>query len=519
MSAIASPEFVSLCQSQLRLLTQRLSESTAALYIADISESSDEPSNFVPVASYPEPVASWVANFERAAPWSSPSGSGHGSQLALPEAAKGAPKDLRSANYPTAGYPAEPAASPQSFEQAFEQNSFKWPDALRPEQQLVMPLVYTDVVVGLLVAVRPDRAWLSEERRHIELVAQSLAGGCVLERRNQWLQSQLAHKNGLQSRQSEIFHNLLHQFRNPLTAVSTFGQLLVKRLEPEDPNQSVATGIVRENKRLRELVSHFDEAVAIGDADLSAETTTERVERTQRLPRLTAGRVVKQPLLLAARQSAGQTADRLEIEPEIEPRTSLGHQLAISAQYLPDVVGPVLAVAGIVAAEKGVDLHAQVASDTPFVWGEEEALGEVVSNLVDNAIKYSAPWHSSNGASSEAALDRAEVWVQTGVSRVGEVGHYQGIVVGDTGPGIPPGNLERLFERNYRGVQAEGDVPGTGLGLAIAQSLVSEMQGQIEVISPAVGTPWMPKRISFAGPGTVFIVWLREVEREWGLQD
>ena len=122
-----------------------------------------------------------------------------------------------------------------------------------------MPLVYTDVVVGLLVAVRPDRAWLSEERRHIELVAKSLAGGCVLERRNQWLQSQLAHKNGLQSRQSEVFHNLLHQFRNPLTAVSTFGQLLVKRLGPEDPNQSVATGIVRENKRLRELVSHFDE--------------------------------------------------------------------------------------------------------------------------------------------------------------------------------------------------------------------------------------------------------------------
>ena len=521
MSAIASPEFVSLCQTQLRLLTQRLSESAAALYIADISELGDEPSNFVPVASYPEPVDSWVANFERAAPWSSPSADG---PLALLGAATEATKEdakLRSANYSTAGYTADPTASTQAFEQ-----SFKWPDILRPEQQLVMPLVYTDVVVGLLVAVRPDRAWLNEERRHIELVAQSLAGGCVLERRNQWLQSQLTYKNGLQSRQSEVFHNLLHQFRNPLTAVSTFGQLLVKRLEPEDPNQSVATGIVRENKRLRELVNHFDEAVAIGDADLLEEAPTERVERTQRLPRLSARRLVKQPLLLAAQQSAGQTAERSAIGSAVDLRTSLGHQLASSAQYLPDIVSPVLAVAGIVAAEKGVDLHAQVASDTPFVWGEEEALGEVVSNLVDNAIKYSAPSYSAgetrDGDSRKASSktgSKAEVWVQTGVSRVGEVGHYQGIVVGDTGPGIPPGDLERLFERNYRGVQAEGDVPGTGLGLAIAQSLVGEMHGQIEVISPAVDTPWMPKEISASGPGSVFIVWLLEVEREWGVKD
>jgi signal transduction histidine kinase len=345
-----------------------------------------------------------------------------------------------------------------------------------------MPLVYTKVVVGLLVAVRPDRAWGSEERRYIEDVAQSLAGGCVLERRNQWLQSQLAHKSGLQSRQSEIFHNLLHQFRNPLTAVSTFGQLLVKRLEPEDPNQPIVTGIVRENKRLRELVTHFDEAVALGDADLKEEAGDTHI-----VPQLPPAR----PLLLA-----DSSTKALE---DPTGTAGLGHPLTLSAQYLPDIVEPALAVAGIVAAEKGVALQAQVASDTPLVWGEEEALGEVVSNLVDNAIKYSPAG--------------AQVWVQTGVSRVGTVGHYQGLVVGDTGPGIPAVDLARLFERNYRGVQAEGSIPGTGLGLAIAQSLVSEMQGSIEVISPAAGTPWMPTFACEAGAGAVFIVWLLEVDR------
>ncbi|MEO0769108.1 MAG: ATP-binding protein, partial [Cyanobacteria bacterium J06649_4] len=106
-------------------------------------------------------------------------------------------------------------------------------------------------------------------------------------------------------------------------------------------------------------------------------------------------------------------------------------------------------------------------------------------------------------------------------SRIDNDCQYQGIVVGDTGPGIPPADLEHLFERNYRGVQAEGDIPGTGLGLAIAQTLMREMQGYIEVISPAVGTPWMPvsalqnpeSEANCVGPGSAFIVWLAEVER------
>ena len=76
MTAIASPEFVFLCQAQLRLLTQQMAESSAALYIADVADMAEQAtqrnqSNFVPVVSYPEPVDSWVANFTRATPWAS----------------------------------------------------------------------------------------------------------------------------------------------------------------------------------------------------------------------------------------------------------------------------------------------------------------------------------------------------------------------------------------------------------------------------------------------------------------
>lgn len=481
-SAIASPEFVSLCRAQLRLLTQQLSESSSALYIVDVSESASDRarSNYVPVVSYPEPVDSWVGNFTKATNWSDAAAR---NPLALPGTAEVVIEVVDSPVMP------EPEGADQyrevdagSESPAYAQESdFSWPDILRPDQQLVVPLVYTDMVVGLLISVRGDRAWQSDEQQHIEAVAQSLAAGCVLERRNHWLQSQLAHKRGLQSRQSEIFHNLLHQFRNPLTAVSTFGQLMVKRLEPEDPNQPIATGIVRESKRLRELVSHFDEAVAIGDADLATE-----ISSTPLLP-------AAQALLSPGKETTAALG------------SGLGHPLTLSAQYLPDIVEPILAVANIVAAEKGVDLQYQVAADTALIWGEEEALGEVISNLIDNAIKYSPTG--------------AQVWVQTGVSRSGDANgdrqamHYQGVVVADTGPGISAADQARLFERNYRGVQAQSDIPGTGLGLSIARSLAHEMQGSIEVISPAAGTPWLPTQSKGQGPGTVFIVWLLEVER------
>ena len=49
--------------------------------------------------------------------------------------------------------------------------------------------------------------------------------------------------------------------------------------------------------------------------------------------------------------------------------------------------------------------------------------------------------------------------------------------------GIPDADLPRLFERSFRGRQADGDISGTGLGLAIANELVQKMEGSIHVIS------------------------------------
>lgn len=86
-----------------------------------------------------------------------------------------------------------------------------------------------------------------------------------------------------------------------------------------------------------------------------------------------------------------------------------------------------------------------------------------------------------------------------------------GIGISDTGPGIPPEDLEHLFERHYRGVQVNSEIPGTGLGLAIAKAFVQQMQGEIQVFSP-VHPAWVSEDRACTdntSPGTTFIVWVR----------
>ena len=59
------------------------------------------------------------------------------------------------------------------------------------------------------------------------------------------------------------------------------------------------------------------------------------------------------------------------------------------------------------------------------------------------------------------------------------------ISVTDEGPGIKPADLERIFEKFYRGGRADGRKAGTGLGLSICKGLVEAMGGKIEAQSPA----------------------------------
>ena len=94
---------------------------------------------------------------------------------------------------------------------------------------------------------------------------------------------------------------------------------------------------------------------------------------------------------------------------------------------------------------------------------DRDRLGQVVANLVENALKYAA----------------SEVSVSTGVSA-----GRPWVAVEDDGPGIPERDLPRVFERLYQSRSSEGRKLGSGLGLAIVDELVVAMGGGVAVQSP-----------------------------------
>ena len=107
-----------------------------------------------------------------------------------------------------------------------------------------------------------------------------------------------------------------------------------------------------------------------------------------------------------------------------------------------------------------------LAPDLPFVRADDKLLEQVLFNLLDNAHKYAG----DSGATIHGRKEGDEVVLS----------------VTDEGSGVKPADLERIFEKFYRGGRADGRRPGTGLGLSICRGLIEAMGGTIVAQSPAV---------------------------------
>ena len=100
-----------------------------------------------------------------------------------------------------------------------------------------------------------------------------------------------------------------------------------------------------------------------------------------------------------------------------------------------------------------------------MVLADEEAIRQIVDNLVDNAIKY-----TTEGGSVSITCHSDQ--------------NSASIEVADTGIGIPRADLPRIFERFYRVDKARSrELGGTGLGLSIVKHLTQSIGGQIDVTS------------------------------------
>ena len=340
-------------------------------------------------------------------------------------------------------------AEPKILEQSETKssNNFEKEHHLTVPLQIVLPLIHDDSVMGLLVTGREDRQWNDQELAQIKTIVKTMAIACHLDQSQLWYGRQLVAHVNLRER----LDDLLHQLRNPLTALRTFSKLLLKRLRGSQRETKVVESIIREGDRLQELLQQFDLWMDCIDNYSSTLTVDTKAS------------VLPQPS---------------------SPLLPSSQRLQLNDLAVEEVLAPLIDTAMVVAKEKKIELSFDIPSNLPLVQANVPALREIISNLLDNALKYTLPG--------------GQVHVQAGMEQSLTHGTFQGIAISDDGVGIPVQDQAHIFERRYRGVQSQGKIPGTGLGLAIAQELIEQMHGKIELISP----------INSHYKGTKFIVWL-----------
>ena len=113
------------------------------------------------------------------------------------------------------------------------------------------------------------------------------------------------------------------------------------------------------------------------------------------------------------------------------------------------------------AEAQKVSIDAEQDGKIPDVFGDRDRLEQIITNLLSNALKYSPP---------ESRV----------IIRVQHVNNSIRVSVSDQGPGIPPAQLDTVFDRFH---QLEGAKKGTGLGLTISRALIEQHHGRIWVES------------------------------------
>lgn len=114
---------------------------------------------------------------------------------------------------------------------------------------------------------------------------------------------------------------------------------------------------------------------------------------------------------------------------------------------------------------KGVDLDIRAPQARVQLWADEERTGQVLANLIANALRFTPPGGRVTLAATPQGSDQVRFEVR------------------DTGPGVPADEAPLLFNRFYRGDRSrgQGESTGSGIGLTLAKQLVERQGGEIGV--------------------------------------
>ncbi len=241
-----------------------------------------------------------------------------------------------------------------------------------------------------------------------------------------------------QTAMRDFVSNVSHDLKTPLTSIQGFSQALLDGTASDDETRiRAATIIHNEATRMRRLVEDLLD-----------------------LARIDAGQIVmdKNPINLKA-------------------------LLSITL----DSLAPQIAAKNIILS-KDFDT-------VPVVVGDGDRLKQVFTNLLDNAIKHTPPGGKIRIDGHLALAPENASTIVRRADMVASAQRFARIAIADTGPGIPPEELSRIFERFYQVDKSRKQGPGIGLGLAIVYNIVKGHGGHIQAQSKV-------------GHGTQFTVWL-----------
>ncbi len=495
-TASLSREFNELCETQFKLLGAVLNATTCALYLR--KEARSGALEFSPVAVWPgRPRRIWVAHSDG-------------------DSVHGADVEVRGARLELSGGFEAPSLLPEyPFVSLVGRDDKSGEEMARSLSiaggGLSVPLVHGSVVLGLLgVWRRPDGGdpcepdsmsdecaeeakWSVEERRQIEHVASSLALTLVLDQRRH---AAMTAARAVQAEQVRVaLASSLHQAKNPLLALRTFAMLLLRRLPGDDAEEQsvgganvdsfareIARDICVQADRLGELLGPMDSLVG-ALAHISEGSAAE----PSLLPEALAQALLHDSTAEAFSAYSMGALPQGELPPLLPPKAdSTGTAVELhgsrEAAALPvfadEVMLPVVNAARAIAERDGITLRVVMppVGELPGAEGDERALREALTNVVDNALKYVRTGGTGGAGNPEVTLTLSCVEPDGGDGMVV-------IEVRDNGPGVPTHERPHIFERGFRGSNGSGPggVDGSGLGLHIAQALIADCGGQLSL--------------------------------------
>jgi two-component system phosphate regulon sensor histidine kinase PhoR len=281
----------------------------------------------------------------------------------------------------------------------------------------------------------PDRTFLARAR-NLRDEAPAAPGACLI------LLRDISERKRLETIRADFLSRVSHELRTPLTLIKGFAETLQEEGFQDSEEANRYLSVIGEN--------------------------------TDRLARLV-GDLVRLSSIELGR-----------------------HPIRLEAVPLQDRVRQAVQSFEVRSREKGIALVSEIPEGLPPVLADPDRVTEILFNLLDNALKFTAQGEIRVSAEYRLGLEQAEeapgrgdseskdddrpqfLYVPSGVDSAGCIV----LRVEDTGTGIPADDLPRVTERFFQGgLKAQGPERGSGLGLAIVKHLVKLMGGQLSIQS------------------------------------